>query len=601
MKWRYRFTLFFFILFFLLIDARLYYWQVVRADELSSMGQSQYGGEVKLTPQRGEIKTADGFTIAANKISYLVYANPKEVKEKEVAASILAPLLTLDTASISANLSRNTFWSPLKSQIDENLKKKIESLHLAGIGFEDRQVRFYPEASMAAKVLGFVGKDTNGDAKGYFGLEGYYDRQLRGKTGTAFQIRDAWGNPIPAKMSDFAGKVDGRTLDLYMDRVIQYILEEELKKGIERYGADSGMAGIMDPATGGILAMSAFPDYDPREYQEYSDTLYKNPFISDTYEPGSTFKPLIMSSAIDTGVVNSDTVCTICNAPVEIGEYTIKTWNDKYNANSTMTQVIQNSDNTGMVFVGKALGLDRMLKYLKKFGIDDMTGIDLQGEVAPGLRERDSWYPIDLATATFGQGISVTPIGLLSAFSAIANEGKRMEPHVVSSIETPEGDIIKVPVKVLSQPISSKTAKIMTEMLVNAVDKGEAKWAKPQGYRIAGKTGTAQIALAGHYDPKNTITSFIGFAPADNPKFIMIIVLNRPKTSIYGSETAAPIFFNVAKKILTYYNIPPTERVNNTSPERVVVVTEPPIIPTSPVESEPTPDLSITQTATESP
>lgn len=564
MRWRYRFTLFFFILLFILIDARLFYWQVVRADELSAKGQLQYGAEVKIIPERGHIKTSDGFTIAANKILYLVFANPKVIKEKEkeVEADILASLLTIDTATISAGLSRDTFWSPLKSQIDENLKKKIESLGLAGIAFEEQQNRFYPEASMAAKVLGFVGKDTNGDPQGYFGLEGYYDRQLRGKAGVAFQIHDAWGNPIPAKMSDFTNKAEGRTLILYIDRVIQYIMEEELKNGIEKYGADSGMAAVMDPRTGGILAMSAFPDYDPGSYQEYSDALYKNPFISDTYEPGSTFKPIIMSSAIDSGRLNWDTVCAICGGPVEIGEYSIRTWNDKYHPDSTMNEVIQNSDNTGMVFVGQKLGLDRMLKYLSKFGIGDMTGIDLQGEVSPGIRPRDSWYPIDLATVTFGQGIIVTPIELLSAFSAIANEGKRMEPHVVNIIETPDGEMIKNPLKVISRPISSKTAKIMTEMLVNAVDKGEAKWAKPQGYRIAGKTGTAQIALAGHYDPENTITSFIGFAPADDPKFVMLIVLNRPKTSIYGSETAAPIFFNIAKKILTYYNIPPTEPIN---------------------------------------
>lgn len=565
MSWRYGFTLFFFILSFLLIDARLYYWQIVMADELSLKGQSQYGAEVKLTPQRGEIKTSDGFTIAANKLSYLIFANPKVISEKEIIASTLGHLLSIDVATISASLSRDSYWSPLKSQIDENLKNKIESLHLLGIGFEDQQNRYYPEASMAAKILGFVGKDKNGDPQGYFGLEGYYDRQLRGKAGNTYQIRDAWGNLIPAKMSDFTGIIDGRTLVLYVDRVIQYILEEELKKGIEKYEADSGMAGIMDPRTGGILAMSAFPDYDPRSYQEYSDELYKNPFISDTYEPGSTFKPIIMSSAIDAGKVNSDTICTICNAPVEIGGYTIRTWNNKYNPNSTMNEIIQHSDNIGMVFTGKAIGLDMMLEYLKIFGIGEMTGIDLQGEVAPGIRPRDSWYPIDLATATFGQGISVTPIELLSAFASIANEGKRMEPHVVNIIETPEGDSIKIPLKVLSQPISSKTAKIMTEILVNAVDKGEAKWAKPPGFRIAGKTGTAQIALAGHYDQENTITSFIGFAPADDPKFVMLIILNRPKTSIYGSETAAPIFFNIARKILTYYNIPPTGSIN-TSP-----------------------------------
>lgn len=592
MNWRYRFTLLSFILFFLLIDARLFYWQVVKADELSEKGQSQYGARVKLIPRRGEIKTSDGFTIAANKISYLVFANPKLIKDKEVEANILAPFLKIETATISARLSENSFWSPLKSQVDESLKEKIESLRLAGIGFEEQPNRFYPEASMAAKLLGFVGKDKNGDPQGYFGLEGYYDRQLRGKAGIALQMHDAWGNPILAKMNSNTNKVDGRILHLYTDRVIQYVLEEELKQGIERYGAESGMVGIVDPVSGGILAMSAFPDYDPSAYQKFSDTLYKNPFISDTYEPGSTFKPIIMSSAIDSGVVNYDTACKICGGPVKIGEYTIKTWNNKYNENLTMNEVIQRSDNTGMVFVGKALGLDRMLKYLKKFGLDEMTGIDLQGEVSPSLRDRGNWYPIDLATATFGQGITVTPIQLLMAFSAIANEGKIMEPHVVSSIETPEGEIIKIPPKVINQPISAKTAKIMTEMLVNAVDKGEAKWAKPAGFRIAGKTGTAQIAVAGRYDPDHTIASFIGFAPANDPKFAMLVIINKPKTSIYGSETAAPVFFNIAKKILTYYNIPPTEPIN-TSSDPITVVTHVPDTPT------PLPDQSLS-TATES-
>lgn len=591
--WRYRFIFLTFVVIFLLIDVRLYYWQVVRADELSTLGQSQYNTEMKILPRRGEIKSSDGFAMAANKISYLTFANPKVVKDKEVQASILSPILKLDTATISALLSRDSFWSPLKSNIDDNLKNEIESLHIAGVGFEEQPTRFYPEASMAAKLLGFVGKDNNGEPKGYFGLEGYYDRQLRGKTGIVMNLHDAWGNPIvSSKLNINTGKVDGRNLILHTDRVVQFILEDELKKGIIKYGADSGMAGIIDPKTGGILAMGAFPGYDPRQYQDYSDDLYKNPFITDTYEPGSTFKPIIMSSAIDAGIVKSDTICTICGAPVDIGEYTIRTWNDKYSPNSTMTEVIQHSDNTGMVFVGRKLGLDRMIKYLKLFGIDSLTKIDLQGEAAPELRPRDSWYPIDLATATFGQGITVTPIGLLTAFSALANGGEIMEPHVVDKIETPDGDTIQIQPKELYRPITSKTAKIMTEMLVNAVDNGEAKWAKPKGYRIAGKTGTAQIAIAGHYDPHQTIASFIGYAPAEDPKFVMLVILNKPSSSIYGSETAAPIFFNIAKKLLTYYNIPPSETVINTPEPMREVVNLP--------ESSPTPDQSVSPDATES-
>lgn len=223
-----------------------------------------------------------------------------------------------------------------------------------------------------------------------------------------------------------------------------------------------------------------------------------------------------------------------------------------------MTNVIIHSDNTGMVYTSQLLGLDRMLTYFKQYGIGELSGIDLQGEVMSPIRKKDSWYPIDVATASFGQGISVTPIELLSGFSAIANKGVRMEPHVVASVETPEGEIIHIPPKALGKPISGAAAKVMTEMLIQAVDKGESKWTRIKGYRIAGKTGTAQIPIAGHYDPKNTIPSFIGFAPADDPKFVMLVVLNRPTSSIYGSETAAPIFFNIARKILMRYSIPPT-------------------------------------------
>ncbi len=559
MSLRYRFVLFFFIFLFASVIVKLFYWQVVRAQELADMGQEQYGSVVKLDPTRGEIMTSDNFAIAANKLSYLVFANPKEVTNVGQESGQLASLLSEDQASISALLSLDKFWVRLKSQVDQDTKAKIESLKIPGVGFQEEYVRYYPEASTAAKLLGFVGKDENGQNKGYFGLEGYYDRQLRGKEGLAVQIHDALGQPILAKMNGAVGQVDGRNLILHVDRTIQFILDRDLKDGIEKYGAVSGMAVVMDPKTGGILGMSSFPNYDPRDYQDYSDDLYRNPLITDTYEPGSTFKPLVMASAIDAGLVEPDTKCSICAGPVTIGDYQIHTWNDKYNADESMTDVIIHSDNTGMVFVGRKLGLDRMFNYFDKFGIGYMTGIDLQGEEQASIRPKDQWYPIDLGTATFGQGITVTPIELITAFTAIANGGKRMEPHVVAAIQTPEGDTISIPPKVLDTPISEKSAKLMTEMMVDAVDKGEAKFARLKGYRIAGKTGTAQIPVAGHYDPTKTIASFVGFAPADDPKFLMLVVIDRPTSSIYGAETAAPIFFQVAQNILTYYNIPPTE------------------------------------------
>ncbi len=533
----------------------------MRAQELAELGDLQYGQFIKQSPRRGEIRTSDGFPIAANKINYLVFLNPKAVPESEKAKlpRLLTPVLQLDEASISASLLLNRYWIPLKNNVEYDVKEQIEKLQLDGIGFEEQTVRYYPEASLAAKLIGFVGKDDEGNDKGYFGVEGFYDRQLAGKPGLAMQIKDALGRPILAKMNDTSAKVDGRNINLHIDRSVQFILEEELRKGLERYGAQGATGVIMNPKTGGILGMASFPSFDQRSYQDYTSDLYLNPVISSAYEPGSTFKPLIMAAAIDSDLVKPDTKCPICDKPVEIGGYTIKTWNNEYQEGITMANVIRDSDNTGMVYISQKLGLKRMYSYLEKYGLGSITGIDLQGEMAPDLRPLDSWYPIDVATASFGQGISVTAIELLSAFSSLANEGKRMEPHVVASVETPEGELISIAPKLLNQPVSSRTAKIMREILVNAVKKGEAKWAAPKGYRIAGKTGTAQIPIEGHYDSDKTIASFIGYAPADDPKFVMLIVYDRPTSSIYGSETAAPTFFNITTKLLAYYKIPPTE------------------------------------------
>ena len=559
MSGRFRFTFLFIVFCFFLIIARLFYWQIVKAEELSFLGQSQYDTFIRLSPKRGEIKTADGFPLVANKLSYLVFANPKEVKDVKKTIDLLSPLLKVDKASMSASLKRDQVWVRLKSDIDDKTKQEIDTLHLAGIGFEEQSTRFYPEASIAAQLVGFVGKNDVGEDKGYFGLEGYYDRQLKGKAGIAVEIRDALGRPILSRMNDQSGALDGRNLVLSVDRAIQFLVESKLSEGISKYGAASGMVGVMDPRTGNILAMASFPSFDPQHYSKFDEGLYKNPFISNLYEPGSTFKTLVMAAALDSKVVKPETQCPVCDGPVSISGYEIRTWDNTYYKNITMIDVIRHSDNTGMVYVEHSLGTDKMLSYLHAFGIGETTGIDLQGEVAQSLRPKNQWYPLDAATASFGQGISITPIELLTGFSAIANEGKKMEPHVVSAIETQDGKTIAIAPKVVDTPISATTAKVMTEILVNAVNNGEAKWARLKGYRIAGKTGTAQIPIAGHYDPNKTIASFIGFAPADNPKFAMLVIVDRPTTSIYGAETAAPIFFDIARDILTYYNIAPTE------------------------------------------
>jgi cell division protein FtsI/penicillin-binding protein 2 len=264
-----------------------------------------------------------------------------------------------------------------------------------------------------------------------------------------------------------------------------------------------------------------------------------------------------MAAVIDLGLVSPETICLRCDGPVQIGEYTIKTWNEKYHPGSTMTEILLHSDNVGMVFVAEKLGVKNLLEYLRRFGLGEKTGVDLQGESDSSLREENSWGKIDLATAGFGQGIAVTPIQMVRAMGAIANKGRLVTPQVVKKIKE-DGREIFFKFPPLKQIIKPQTARIITQMMVEAVERGEAGRSRPKGYRIAGKTGTAQIPISGHYDEEKTVASFIGFAPADNPRFVMLVSLREPKTSPWGTTTAAPIWFEIAKEIFRIWGIPPS-------------------------------------------
>jgi cell division protein FtsI/penicillin-binding protein 2 len=314
---------------------------------------------------------------------------------------------------------------------------------------------------------------------------------------------------------------------------------------------------IMDPHTGGILASASFPNYDPSDLGSFETSTYKNPTIANTYEPGSTFKVLVMAAGIEAGVITPDKVCgSACAGPTTIGQYQIRTWNHEYSTDQTMTEVLANSDNTGMVFVAQELGKESFVEYIKAFGFGQPTGIDLQEETGSILREK--WGDIDVATTSFGQGIAVTGIQMLRAVAAIANGGKLLEPHVVSTVQ--EGTtMIPIQPKLVKQVISPETAKQVTEMMIEAAHHGEAQWTVLKDYDIAGKTGTAQIPIDGHYDEEKTIASFVGFAPAYDPKFVMLVKLREPESSPWAAETAAPLWYQIAKDLLLYYNIPPNK------------------------------------------
>jgi stage V sporulation protein D (sporulation-specific penicillin-binding protein) len=561
---------------FVCVALRLFFWQIISADDLIARAESQHF-QLETTPaQRGNILFSDDSMLATTRPVYLLYGEPKTLSgdEKIKLAQSLAEILwqanpekqaekkdeeiELEKNSLMQQLSQDLFWVPLGKNLSRETKDKIESLDLKGIGFDESGTRFYPEGSSSAHLLGFVGSDAKGDKTGFFGVEGFYNRELKGLPGKSKLEKDAFGLPILFGQFKNLEPKNGKDLTLNVDKVVQYIVEQSLKKGIVKYGAKSASAVVMDPKTGAIIAMAAYPNYDPSHFIDFPKENFKNPIVADSYEPGSTFKVLVMAAAINENLVKPDTKCDICSQPVEIGGFSIKTWNDKYYPDTTMKEVIVHSDNTGMVFVSKKLGLEKFYTYLENFGFGGMTNIDLQDESSPDIRSKDEWREIDLATASFGQGIAVTPVQMVRAVSVIANGGILLEPHVVKTI-TENNQQFQIKPKSIRQVINPSAAQTVKEMMVAAVEEGEAKYLKPTGFKVAGKTGTAQIPVAGHYDPNKTIASFVGFAPADDPKFVMLIRYDQPTSSIYGAETAAPTFFEIAKQLFPYFKIAPTE------------------------------------------
>lgn len=540
-----------------LIILRLFYWQVIASNTLRLEAASQYFLQFTLPAARGSILASDGSPLVMNQPAFLVYAEPRLIQNIHAFVGSVAPVLALDPTELTQQLSDpERVWLPLAHKVESGVADSLRSLNLTGLGFEKEPKRYYPEASMAAHLLGFVGSDVNGEDMGYFGLEGKYERELGGKDGVIQLEKDAQGNPILIGEAKRIEPEDGRTLVLWLDRVIQEIVERRLREGMTRYGAAEGSVIVMDPKTGGILAMATFPSYDPRVYASFDKALYKNPAVASSYEPGSTFKSFVMAAALEErSVTPMETMDE--SGPVQVGEYAVRTWNNEYHGPITMTQVLEYSSNVGMVYVSRELGEEKLISFIKNYGFGKLTNIDLEDEATPELREEREWHEIDYATASFGQGIAVTPLQMVRAAAALANAGKLMEPHVVKEIRDRKGNVVPIAPRMVRDVISPSSARVITEMLVSAVDNGEAKWAKPKGYRIAGKTGTAQIPVAGHYEENKTIASFVGWGPADDPKFVMLVTLREPTSSPWGSETAAPLFFTITKDIFSYWGIPP--------------------------------------------
>lgn len=562
------------LVFFLAIGLRLFYWQIIKGQELEEAAVGQSQRLVVKQGKRGKIYTSDGHLLVGNQEMFQLYFEAERLSmDKNKLVDALVPIIFEDKKTIYEltsddlelerieltnrllnKLHKTNNWVLLESKLSGDAKTKIEELEIEGLHFESYDTRYYPEASMAAHITGFVGKDNDGYDLGYFGVEGALNKELSGKEKQIVISTDALGYQLLGE-DPTSLPADGRDVTLTIRRDLQYLCETMLQQGISKYGAKSGEIIVMEPKTGKILALATYPKYNQEFYFATDTSLFKNPSLTQVYEPGSTFKTLTVSAGIDSGVINPDTECTKCAGPRVIDEYTIKTWNEVYHPDITMTDALAKSDNVAMIFIAEKIGAKRFRNYLSDFGIGQATNVDLQEDTDTPFP--DHWYPVELATASFGQGISTTSLQLTKAVATIANDGVKMKPLIIEKVvdhETGE-EIISQPIKE-KQVISKESADQVVEMMIHSADYGEAQWTASDDHIIAGKTGTSQIAIKGGYDSERTIASFIGFAPAYDPQFVMLVKLNEPGTSPWAAETAAPLWYKVADRMFLLMNIP---------------------------------------------
>jgi len=520
---------------------RLVVLQVLQNDVYTAMAADQYEFFKSLVPERGEIFTADGLLLATNKKVPQIYAVPKDIKDVEKTINALTPFLKIDQEIITKRLSKlGDPYEPLSGVVDEHIAEKIKQLNLPGIKIAWHKKRYYPGGSLAAQVLGFV----NQKGEGQYGVEGFFNEQLQGKKGFISGQRGALGSLVGRNV--FSQAQPGEDLHLTLVSNIQFKAQQEMTDLVKKYNAKSGSVIIMDPQNGAIKALVNYPSFNPNNYNEVENIQYfSNPVVQSVYEPGSIFKCITMAAGLDSGVISSDTVYHDTGLRV-YDEFEIRNWSKQAYGDQTMTQVLEKSLNTGAIFVQEQLGKKNFLHYVQKFGFELPTGIGLAGERVGDISNLiDNPVDVNYATASFGQGISVTPLQMITAISAIANGGELVQPHIIKQEKQAVGQII-----------SPGACLSLKKMMVSAFKQG-AKQAQVPGYEIAGKTGTAQIAQAGGYS-NEFIHSFVGFAPSDNPSFVILIKLDQPQGVRFAATSLSPVFKNLAQFLFNYYQIPPS-------------------------------------------
>ncbi|EKD32900.1 MAG: hypothetical protein ACD_76C00120G0003 [uncultured bacterium] len=559
--------------FAVIIFARLFFLQIFRAQFYRALASGQHEIFSELFPERGEILAYDQgagapVVFAGNKQFGFAYADPRKITDAEATANTLAQVFDKkieneDDAAWVEDLKnrlskKDDPYEPIMKRVEDDKLNQLDELDLPGIYYVREQSRVYPEGGLGGHILGFVGSDTDGSFAGKYGVEGYFDSLLSGEAGFAESVRDAAGRIIAFAKNDFTPAKDGADIVLTIDRTLQYVVCTKLRDAVRKHGADGGSVIIIEPSTGRILAMCGSPDFDPNEYaKQNSVSVYNNPAIFLDYEPGSVFKPITMSMALDRGVLSPyDTYED--TGLIVIDGHEIKNSDEAAHGTQTMTQVLEQSLNTGAIYSMRKVGRDIFQKYVSDYGFGKLTGIELDTESNGNVSTLNEPSEVYSATASYGQGITVTPLQLAMAYAAIANSGKLMKPMIVDEIRYSDGTVEKRSPQTVRQVISEKAARTLGAMLVSVVERGHGTKAGVSGYYIAGKTGTAQIPRKDGrgYEENAAIGTFAGFGPASDPKFAMVVRIDRPRTTIWAESTAAPLFGDLAKYLIQYYRIP---------------------------------------------
>lgn len=562
---------------FLGLIFRIGYLQLVKGEWLSTKASEQQTREIPIEAKRGTIYDTNMKELAVSVTKYTVWCKPVEVKDAKKTSEELAKILDEKYDDIYKKVNKkNMALVKVKRWIDDDTADKITKAGLSGIWVAEDNQRYYPYGNFASYVLGH----TSADSTGVAGIELKYDSVLKGTSGKLIVSTDAAGKEIPQGSEQYYEPTTGNGLVLTVDEVIQHYCEKAAQKAYEENNASKVTIIAMDPKTGDIKAMVKKPDYDPNTptkaiYPAYEElleecksdnekikaysTMWRNTAVSDTYEPGSTFKLITSASGLEEGVVKQDDKFT-CSGSVMVEGQKIKCWRSyRPHGAETFKQGVQNSCNPVFVEVGRRLGVAKMYDYIEAFGLDKKTGIDLPGEAGSIMYKEKDVGPVELATISFGQSISVTPIQLITAVCSIVNDGNRMEPRLVKAYTDNKGNITKEvdPVQV-KQVISKETSAQMREIMESVVTDGGGKIAYLPGYRLGGKTGTAQKVINGSYAQGHYVCSFIGMAPADDPEIVVLAIVDEPTGVMqFGSTTAGPIIKEVMSNTLKYLGVEP--------------------------------------------